>query len=229
MYSNSFSIIIPIHNESLNIITLIDEIIISLSKFNNYEIIIVDDFSKDNSFELIRENFNRDFIKVIRNNENIGQSLSIIKGCEICNYDTIVTLDGDGQNDPKDIPALLNTYFEEVDTELVSGIRKNRQDTYLKKITSKLANYIRSKILKDDCIDTGCALKVFNKNTFLKFPKFNGVHRFIPAFFKYYNKKIIFVNVNHRKRKFGNSNYDTVKRAFRGLNDTIRVYNIIRK
>tara|TARA_B100001057_G_C22742846_1_gene908523 strand:+ start:260 stop:967 length:708 start_codon:yes stop_codon:yes gene_type:complete len=227
MYSNSFSVVIPIYNESLNIINLIEEILINLSRFKKFEVIIVDDHSSDKSLDKINQKFNNNhLIKTFRNKKNIGQSFSIIKGCELSKYQTIVTLDGDGQNDPKDIPKLLKIYFERNDLFLVSGIRTSRKDNYIKKITSRLANFIRAIILDDNCIDTGCALKVFNKETFLMFPKFDGLHRFIPAFFKFHNKKMAFISVAHRKRKFGKSNYDTFKRAIKGLKDTIRVYNI---
>ena len=230
MYSNPFSVVIPIYNESLNIINLIEEILITLTEFKKFEVIIVDDHSLDKGLEKINQKFNNNhLIKTFRNKKNIGQSFSIIKGCELSKYETIVTLDGDGQNDPKDIPKLLKIYFGSSDLYLVSGIRTSRKDNYLKIITSRLANFIRAIILNDNCTDTGCALKVFNKEIFLMFPNFDGLHRFIPAFFKFHNKKMAFISVSHRKRKFGNSNYDTFKRAIKGLKDTIRVYNIIKK
>ena len=112
---------------------------------------------------------------------------------------------------------------------MVGGIRKKRQDSFIKILSSKIANYIRSKILNDNCKDTGCSLKVFSKNIFLEFPYFDGIHRFLPALFKGYGHKTDFINVNHRVRKYGKSKYGTIDRLFRGIRDIIKVKNIINK
>ena len=97
------------------------------------------------------------------------------------------------------------------------------------KFSSKIANFVRSRILKDNCPDTGCSLKIFDKKIFLQFPQFDGIHRFIPAFFNSYNQRVIFVSVDHRERKFGKSKYGTFMRALKGIKDLIRVYKIIYK
>ena len=141
----------------------------------------------------------------------------------------IITIDGDGQNDPADIPKLLDIYNSNNNIKLIGGIRIKRQDSYIKIISSKLANSIRSKILDDQCKDTGCSLKIFDKDIFLNFPYFNGIHRFLPALFKAYGCDTTFIPVNHRHRKFGTSNYGTFDRAIRGIRDLIKVYFLIRK
>ena len=226
----NFSIIIPIYNEKNNIFDLIDEIKKSLlNNDNEYEIIIVDDASSDLSNYHLNQLNNQKNCRLIRNTTNIGQSRSLLKGIKNSQFETIITLDGDGQNDPQDINLLLNKYFSEIDLYLVGGIRKNRKDSLVKILSSRIANSIRDFILKDGCRDTGCALKVFDKNVFLTFPFFDGIHRFLPALFAGYSKKTFFLDVNHRPRKYGVSKYGTFKRLFRGINDLIKVSKIINR
>ena len=225
------SIIIPVFNEEYNIGDLVDEIYINLIKYNYlYEIIIVDDFSNDNS-RIILNNIKdkyKPLIKILSNHKNIGQSLSLVRGISGSKFDTIVTLDGDGQNDPLDLPKLLDIYNKN-SYGLVSGIRVKRKDNFIKIISSKIANFIRSRYLKDNCPDTGCSLKVFDKKIFLNFPHFNGVHRFLPALFMAYGKKNFYLEVNHRLRKSGQSKYGTLKRLIYGIRDMYTVRKLIKK
>ena len=221
-----FSIVVPLFNESKNIIPLLKEIKSSLKDYDNYEIVLINDSSTDNTANVIKD-IKNEYIKIINNKDNKGQSYSIHKGIELSLNEIIITLDGDGQNDPKDIPKLLDLYFRNDKIKLVGGIRKKRQDSYIKIFSSKIANYIRSKILSDNCKDTGCSLKVFSKNIFLEFPYFDGMHRFLPALFKGYSYQTTFIEVNHRKRKFGVSKYGTFNRLFKGIKDIIRVKRII--
>ncbi len=227
----NISIVIPIFNESENITSLVSEIELAMKKTSySYELILVNDASTDDTRDVLskiykKHNFN---IKILNNLKNIGQSFSIIKGIKSSKSQTIVTLDGDGQNNPNDIPKLIQEYNKDKDLVLVGGIRLNRKDNFLKKISSKIANKIRMLILKDNCEDTGCSLKIFDKNIFLQFPEFNSIHRFIPALFSGYNKKTKFIPVDHRKRIYGKSNYGTLKRLFQGINDIIKVRNIIK-
>ena len=123
---------------------------------------------------------------------------------------------------------MLDLYFSNKKYSLVGGIRRNRKDNLLKLISSKIANQIRSLILKDDCVDTGCSLKVFDKNTFLTFPFFDGLHRFLPALFKGFGKSTLFVDVDHRPRISGVSKYRTIDRLYKGIIDIIRVKKIIK-
>jgi len=222
-----FSIVIPLFNEEHNIVPLYNEILLSLNKFNDYEIILVDDASSDQTLKKISK-LDNNKLKIIKNNKNKGQSYSLLEGIKKSANQIIVTLDGDGQNDPMDIPKLLDKYFSNKDTDLIAGIRIKRKDSLIKVASSKIANYIRSKILKDNCPDTGCSLKIFNKDVFLKFPFFNGIHRFLPALFIGFGYKVSYINVNHRKRNFGISKYGTFNRLFKGMKDMIRVHNIIK-
>ena len=223
----SFSIIVPLYNESNNINKLVTEIYDSLKEYNNFELIFVNDGSEDNTSEVL-EKIKINFpIKIIENKSNLGQSFSIWTGIKNSNHKTVITLDGDGQNNPYDIPKLLKIYFSKK-FSLVGGIRKKRKDSLLKIISSKTANKIRSTILKDNCIDTGCSLKIFDKDIFLSFPFFDGLHRFLPALFKGYGMNTFFIEVDHRPRISGISKYGTLDRLYKGIIDIIRVKKIIK-
>ena len=224
----NFSIVIPVYNEEANIINLYNEILRSISDEYLYEICIINDGSTDNSFKLLK-NLKKHNIKIINNNKNFGQSYSIFVGVKYAKYNTIVTLDGDGQNPPSEIIKLLKVFSLNKEEVLVGGIRNKRNDSIQKVYASKIANSFRSFILKDNCKDTGCGLKVFSKEQFLKIDYFNGYHRFFPALFKSVGVKCIFVNVSHRSRKFGNSKYNNIKRLLKGLIDIIRVKYIMIK
>ncbi|MDC0216872.1 glycosyltransferase, partial [Pelagibacteraceae bacterium] len=163
----------------------------------------------------------------LKNSENLGQSQSILRGIKESTFDTIITIDADLQNNPSDILKLYNIYVSNSKVKLVGGIRYKRKDTFTKVISSKIANTIRSAVLNDNCPDTGCSLKIFNKKIFLSFPFFDGIHRFLPALFKGYNHDTIFVAVDHRSRKYGVSKYGTIDRLFRGIRDLFKVKGII--
>lgn len=223
-----FSLIIPIYNESENINNLIEQIFKSLTKYNGFELILVDDGSNDNTLKVINKLQKEYNFIFLTNSINEGQSYSITKGIKQSKNDTIVTLDGDGQNNPKDITVLLDYFFSNKNISLVGGIRRRRIDSLIKIYSSRIANKIRSKILNDDCDDTGCSLKVFSRHIFLKFPYFNGIHRFIPALFKGYGFKCHYIDVDHRARKKGVSKYGTIDRLYRGVIDIIKVRKIIK-
>jgi len=225
---NNFSIIIPAYNEGNNLNLLLDEILKNCKLINFYEIIIIDDKSNDDTQKILQDR-NEKNLNIITNNHNEGQSFSIYKGIKASKYDNIITLDADLQNDPKDIPHLVSLYSLNKNTKLVSGIRKNRKDNLLKILSSKVANFVRSIILKDKCPDTGCSLKVFDKNYFLEIPYFNGMHRFIPAFFVGMKCNVIYEPVNHRYRKYGKSNYSTFQRLFKGILDLYKVKKMIKE
>ena len=222
-----FSIVIPLYNEGENIKPLLREIFANLLSHKNFEIVLVNDASTDNTSNVVKKIINNK-VRILHNKTNRGQSFSIHKGIQHSSFDTIITIDGDGQNDPADIPKLINKYFESDKLKLLGGIRSKRKDSLIKVFSSKIANKIRSKILKDGCQDTGCSLKVFDKKIFLTFPYFDGMHRFIPALYKGYGFETNFINVNHRKRKYGTSKYGTMNRLFKGIRDIIKVRNILK-
>ena len=224
-----FSLIIPIYNEEDNILNLYNEInkFFYDNQIKLYEIIFVDDCSIDKSNKIIKTLLDKDLkIKLIRNDSNNGQSYSITKGIKNSLNNTIVTIDGDGQNNPYDIIKLLKVYNDS-QFKLIGGLRNKRKDPLIKIISSKLANKVRSFILKDNCTDTGCGLKIFDKEIFMSFQYFNGIHRFLPALFLGYGHKTFFIEVDHRERKHGISKYGTLNRLFSGILNIARVKRMI--
>ena len=226
--TNNFSIVIPVYNEELNIIDLFKNIQnLNLNKKKS-EIIFIDDCSTDKSFTLLSELKKKNDIILVQHKKNLGQSQAILSGIQKSKFDNILTIDGDGQNPPRDIIKLTEEYFKDNTLALLGGIRTKRKDNLIKIISSKIANSIRKFILNDDCIDTGCGLKVFDKKVFLTLPFFDGIHRFLPALYKGKKKLTKFVNVDHRARKYGISKYGNLKRAIFGAIDLVRVYYIIK-
>lgn len=229
MNINYFSIVVPIYNEEENINILYNEIKKELSNFTAYEIIFINDGSTDGSKNILKSLEKYKDTKIVQHQFNLGQSRSLLSGISSSKYETIVTLDGDGQNDPKDIIKLIKVFFSDKNLELVGGLRLRRKDSLVKVISSQIANFVRSRLLKDNCLDTGCGLKVFNKKIFLLFPFFDGIHRFLPALFNGFGYKTKFIEVNHRKRMRGISKYGTLKRLLFGIKDIIRVKKIIKR
>ena len=219
------SIVIPIYNEQDNIIQLIREVRDSLEKKINFEIIIVDDGSDDKTYEAVNKikKINKN-ITIISHKKNYGQSIGLRTGIIEANSEYIVTLDGDGQNDPRDILKLIKSFDTKVNHMMVIGNRVNRIDTTAKKVASRLAFQIRKLLLKDTTPDTGCAIKVFRKKDFLQLPFFNHIHRFLPFLFNTFGGKIISIPVNHRSRSSGISKYSNFQRFLVGIND---LYGVI--
>jgi dolichol-phosphate mannosyltransferase len=226
---NNISIVIPIFNEEKNIALLVNEIM-SINEIDEIkEIVLVDDKSTDNTKHIITNLKNTNsVVNLFFHEKNFGQSKALYTGIKMAKSDIIITLDADLQNNPKDISKLFNIYFSDINTKLVGGIRANRKDNLIKIMSSKFANFVRKFFLNDECDDTGCSLKMFDRNVFLSFPYFNGIHRFLPALFKYSGSKNQFVFVDHRPRKYGFSKYGTLDRAFKGLKDLYKVKKIIR-
>lgn len=224
-----FSIVIPVFNEEDNLEPLINEIKKSLTNYSDFELIFINDFSTDNTLEILENEKKKYDFKILNNKKNYGQSYSMLAGIKKSKYNIIVTLDGDGQNNPYDIPKLVDFYLKNKNILLVGGIRIKRRDNIIKIISSRIANFIRSKFLNDGCTDTGCSLKVFDKNIFMNFEYFDGIHRFLPALYKGYGHNTFFLNVDHRKRKFGKSKYGTFLRLVNGCRDMIKVKKMIYK
>ncbi len=219
------SIVIPIYNEQDNIIKLIREVRASLEKKINYEIIIVNDGSDDKTYEVVNKiKKNNKNITIISHKKNYGQSIGLRTGIIEANSEYIVTLDGDGQNDPRDILKLIKSFDTNVNYMMVIGNRVNRIDTAAKKVASRLAFQIRKLLLKDTTPDTGCAIKVFRKKDFLQLPFFNHIHRFLPFLFNTFGGKVISIPVNHRSRISGISKYSNFQRFLVGIND---LYGVI--
>jgi dolichol-phosphate mannosyltransferase len=228
------SIIIPMLNESGNVMPLLDEVTAALRAYTPigeaFEIICVDDGSTDaTATEVTQAMKTNPHIRLIRHAQRIGMSPAIRNGVRRARAQWVMTIDGDRQNDPADAARLIDLAWSKGRDRkiLVGGIRVNRRDTFGKRMASKFANRIRKFCLNDDCPDTGCSLKVFQRDTYLELPFFNGLHRFMPALFKLYGHETIFTPVNDRLRIQGVSKSDFIGRAVKGLFDLLGVMWVI--
>ena len=219
------SMVIPAHNEADNIGALIGEIE-QLKLSLPYEIIIVDDASTDDTYvNLARLKENNPRLKIVRHERTYGQSAAIATGIASAGGELIVTMDGDGQNNPADIPRLIDEILgsKNANLHMVAGFRKKRNDPPWRIISSKIANSIRSSILGDATPDTGCGLKVFYRSAFLNLPFFDHMHRFLPALIQMRGGDVISVEVSHRARMHGTSKYGTLNRLWVGIVDILGV------
>jgi dolichol-phosphate mannosyltransferase len=217
-----FSIVVPVMNEAGNIQPMADAVATAMTG-QDYELIFVDDASTDKTgFEVAEARKKDAHIRLLRHAENRGQSRALLTGIRSANAPLIITLDGDMQNPPSEIPKLIEA-LGNTDNLAVCGIRVNRQDNDSKRNASKWANKIRQKVLKDDCPDTGCALKLFPRDAFLRLPYFDHMHRYLPALFKLYGLSLKYVPVMHHPRTLGVSKYNNLQRAIVGIYDLIGV------
>jgi len=215
--SPAVSVVVPLFNEEESVPILQGELTSALAGLD-YEIIFVDDGSVDRTVERITPDAR---VRLVRFERNAGQSAAIYAGLEKARGQIAVLIDGDLQNDPFDIRKLLT----EIDrgADLVCGYRAQRKDTMVKRITSRVANFVRSRFTKDHVRDTGCTLKAMKRECVSALMPFKGMHRFIPALVKGAGYRLVEVPVNHRPRKFGQSKYGLGNRAFRATMDMFGV------
>ena len=229
---SKISVVIPIYNEEGNIINLIDELIPIVDKIGG-EIIIVDDNSNDASRDLILKKKNNVNIEILllQHAKQYGQSAGLLTGIKAAKNDLIVTLDGDGQNDPKDITSMIKVWEDNNENSylLVIGHRQNRQDNWSRRYASLMAKRFRKFILKDSTPDSGCGIKVFSRNLFLSLPYFDHIHRFLPALTRRHGGSVISHIVSHRNRSSGVSKYSNWQRFRVGLIDLYGVSWLIKR
>lgn len=222
------SVVVPVKDEAENVMPLIGEIVAALDGLTTFEIVYVDDGSSDETPARLTE-AKRQYpvLRVVRHQGSFGQSQAIHTGVRHAGAPLIATLDGDGQNDPADIPALLERFASEGGSAearlMIAGWRAKRKDTWLKRISSKIANAVRSTLLGDATPDTGCGLKVFPREMFLSFPAFDHMHRFLPALTIRAGGRVVSVQVNHRPRERGQSKYGLFNRLGVGIVDLVGV------
>lgn len=222
------SIVVPIHDEAENIFPLLTEIEQAMQGAAAYEIVYVDDGSRD-ATPFVLDDALRQFprLKIIRHRDSCGQSAAIHSGVRAAHYPFIATLDGDGQNDPADIPrlyaALQRHRQQRPKLWMVAGWRQKRQDTGWRRFSSRVANSVRAGLLGDNTPDTGCGLKVFLREPFLTLPYFDHMHRFLPALVQRAGGQVISEPVNHRPRQQGQSKYGTLDRLAVGIVDLVGV------
>lgn len=220
------AVVVPVHDERDNVGPLVREIVAALSGRYAFEIVMVDDGSADGTPDALRTLCAEvKELRVLRHAACCGQSAAIATGIKAARARLIATLDGDGQNDPADIPALVARLSAEADPDrlMVAGLRAKRRDTWVKRISSRIANGIRSRLLGDDTPDTGCGLKVFTRAAFLDLPRFDHMHRFLPALMIRRGGRVVSVPVNHRPRARGVSKYGTLDRLLVGITDLLGV------
>ncbi len=227
------SVVIPARNEAENIGSLVDGIVAALQDAPDFEIIVVDDGSTDATADAVRAHGAADArIRVLRHPRSAGQSAAVHSGVRAAKGRLVCTLDGDGQNPPEEVPRLLAPLLAPdapAKLALVAGQRVGRQDTLSKKLASRFANRLRGALLKDGTRDTGCGLKAFRREAFLALPYFDHMHRYLPALFKRDGWEIAHVDVSHRARGGGRSNYSNFQRALVGVVDLLGVMWLIRR
>ncbi len=221
------SVVVPVRNEANNLAFLLREISQTLDSLCEHEIIYVDDGSTDDTLLKLKE-LRQAFscLRVLFHKKGCGQSMALLTGVRAARGGIVATLDGDGQNDPSDIPRLLDTLIKlqrENPKTMVVGYRKQRMDGTWRKLSSRIANAVRSRLLGDHTPDTGCGLKVFPRKLYLSLPRFDHMHRFLPALVQLKGGRVVSVEVNHRPRLHGKSNYGTWNRLWIGVVDMFGV------
>jgi dolichol-phosphate mannosyltransferase len=218
------SVVFPVYNEEENIPILLGEIAAALEGRGwTYEIVAVDDGSTDRSLEVLRESRKQyPTLRVLPLEKNSGQTAALDAAWRSARGRLVVSLDADLQNDPADIPAMV-VNLEKSGVDMVIGVRVNRQDTWSRKMQSRIGNGVRNWITGDRITDTGCSLKLVKREAIDHVQLFTGMHRFLPTLVRFAGYRVIEMPVNHRPRQFGQSKYGAMNRAFRGLADCFAV------
>jgi dolichol-phosphate mannosyltransferase len=224
------SVVVPVHNEAENIPVLVDEIAAALAERAPFEVIFVNDGSSDNTETVLKAlGASRPWLRQIKHKQSAGQSAAIRSGMRAARAPVAVTLDGDGQNDPAFIPVLVDTLLAGGSKlGLVQGQRNKRKGAF-KQFQSKIANGVRSAVLRDGTRDTGCGLKAFRRDVYLALPYFDALHRFTPALVRREGYEIRYVDVLDRPRAHGKSHYGMWGRLWIGIVDLCGVFWLIRR
>jgi len=225
------SVVLAVYNEAENVALLCNEILEAMAPVAPFEVVWVDDGSSDDTAQILQTIAARDpRVRVLRHDRRCGQSQAVRTGVVGAAAPWIATLDGDGQNDPADLPAMLEAAWKTQGTSpLVAGIRVRRDDPVSRLIAARVANAIRAWVLNDHCPDTGCGVKVFRRQDFLLLPCFGSMHRYLPALFGRYGHPLINHPVKHRARMKGTSKYTNWGRALVGVWDLMGVFWLTRR
>lgn len=217
-----YSVVVPLNNEEENIEELVNEISTVMRALGEvWELVCVDDGSTDNTLQrLIRLKKDHPELRTLVFDRNYGQSGAFDAGFKAAKGKFVITLDGDRQNDPKDIPRLIETMH---DADMVCGRRLRRKDSFVKRLTSYVANAVRRRFCKDGVQDTGCSLKMYRRECLEKIKLFHGMHRFLPALFIIEGYRIKEIDVSHRERTKGKTKYSFFNRSFNTIADMLAV------
>ncbi len=218
------SVVFPVYNEEQNIPVLLDEIGAALrGQPWSFEMVAVDDGSRDRSLEILRQSRSKyPNLRVLTFEKNSGQTAALDAAWRAARGKYVLSLDADLQNDPADIPPMVRN-LEESGADMVIGVRVNRQDTWARKVQSRIGNGVRNWITGDRITDTGCSLKLVKHEAIDRVSLYTGMHRFLPTLLRMRGYKVVEMPVNHRARKFGVSKYGAMNRAVRGLVDCLAV------
>ena len=212
------SVVVPAYNEEDNIVPLTQEIVAALSSLpGGFELILVDDASTDTTAQRIRE-IAQPQVRGVFHRINCGQSAAVGSGFQAARGEWVATLDGDGQNDPADLPAMLEEAIRS-GVDCVTGVRRKRRDTFIRRFSSKAANGFRNWITGDQVSDSGCGIRVVRRSALREIPVFNGMHRFLPTLLRGQGFTVTETTVNHRERVRGTSKYGVHNRLWRGIRD----------
>ncbi len=220
-----FSLVVPIYNEEENVTTLLDEVAEVLMPHGPFEALLVDDGSRDRSRERMVEwkrEHGADWLRIVCLKVNSGQSAAVYGGVQQARGPLVATLDGDMQNDPRDLPDMV-AMVESGQADAVVGVRRKRKDTWVRRASSRIGNAVRNCITGDKVADAACGIKVIRRSYFLRAPQFVGMHRFMATMVRYLGGTVIERDVNHRPRAAGTAKYGIGNRALRGLRDCFAV------
>ncbi|MCQ8278534.1 glycosyltransferase family 2 protein [Acetobacteraceae bacterium KSS8] len=225
--SPTLSVVAAVLNEAENIRPVCEEMATALAALQSWEVVFVDDGSTDGTVEALLAA--RDVLpnlRVVSHDRRCGKSAALRTGIEAARGTWIATIDGDGQDDPREIPPMLALALEagnHTPGPLVVGVRLKRNDNISRRFATRFANGLRRRLLRDGCPDTGAPMKLFRREDFLRLPQFEGVHRFLPALFQHYGSELICKPVHHRARLHGASKYTNLNRAIVGIRDMMGV------
>lgn len=220
-----FSLVVPIHNEEENVDSLLDELDEVLVSHGPFEVVAVDDASTDRSLELLRkwkERHAAPWLRVLRLRQKAGQSGAVMAGVDVARAAIVATVDGDLQNDPRDLPSML-ARVESGEVDGVFGVRRQRRDTWMRRTSSRVGNRVRNWITGDTAFDAACGIKVVRRDYFSRVPRFVGMHRFMITLVRCHGGRVEQMDVNHRPRHAGRAKYGVSNRIWRGLRDCFAV------
>jgi dolichol-phosphate mannosyltransferase len=220
-----FAVVIAVFNEAENVEVVTQDILRATAPLGQFELIYVDDGSTDPTADRVRAlQAAGNAIRLLRHDRRCGKTAALITGITAARAPWIVTMDGDGQDSAEDVPRLLElAWTGDQPSPLVAGIRTRRHDSWSRRFATKFANGLRQALLHDNCPDTACGLKAFQRDAFLRLPAFEGMHRFLPALFQAYGHPLVCCPVTHRPRLAGQSKYSNFGRAVVGLPDMLGV------